>query len=218
MFETIEDIICKIKQNKNLNLEILEDFYSDSVKETKEVKENVILEIMASAMPLGMILALFSQIIIYATASIFNFHLNSCFVCLMAISVFVFFVFLSAKDVFKTQYYEVSLLEFHKEIVAFIKKDKSSKLIQQIDFEKTYLSMVTLKIISRYLTREQMSILLDEKLTYSDLGFINKEQVEKDNEIQPLDLEKDNTLYYIDKSQKCHKEIKEEMLDYFYKK
>jgi len=100
-------------------------------------------------------------------------------------------------------------------------KSKNSITRQKALFDNTYISIDAMSIISEYIDRETFSMILDDKLTYSQLGLQNKKDIRNELKIhqQRQQRQAASVLEAKEKEekQKTKKVKKEELLDYLYK-
>lgn len=108
-----------------------------------------------------------------------------------------------------------------KEIFYDTIQSSKSQMNQKLKFENTYLSIDAMSIISEYIDRETFSIILDDKLTYAEIGIIN--EIEIKNELKAFEERK----LIVEMSRRKERELfekkkmkqnkKEELLDFLYK-
>lgn len=100
-------------------------------------------------------------------------------------------------------------------------RSKKSINRQKHIFNNTYISLEAMSIISEYIDRETFSMILDDKLTYAQIGIENENEIRKEFKIYE-EKKQEQIMLKIKEQEKAEKlktkkEKKEELLDYLYK-
>lgn len=100
-------------------------------------------------------------------------------------------------------------------------RSKKSMNRQKNIFNNTYISLEAMSIISEYIDRDTFSMILDDKLTYAQIGIENESDIRKEFKIYEEKKQEQIMLKIKEKEKaeklKTKKEKKEELLDYLYK-
>lgn len=100
-------------------------------------------------------------------------------------------------------------------------RSKKSINRQKNIFNNTYISLEAMSIISEYIDRDTFSMILDDKLTYAQIGIENEAEIKKEFKVYE-ERKKEQIALKIKEQEKAEKlktkkEKKEELLDYLYK-